>query len=83
VPEEVGDESGSSYIHPRNCRDCSLNAGVAAAGVSDGEDLDIAVAPTIRDNIVADDQPAHARTETRRTRVREFGELLLAASDSF
>ena len=47
-------------------------ASVAAAGISDGENLDLRPVPTIRDDVVANDQPAGAGAESRHTRVRKF-----------
>src|SRR6266851_3645313 len=46
-------------VHPdRVAR--ALKARVAPAGVSDGKNLDIAIAPAIRDDVGADDKSAHA-----------------------
>jgi hypothetical protein len=47
-------------------------ASVAAAGISDGEDLDLRPVPTIRDDVAPNDQPAGAGAQTRHTRVRKF-----------
>jgi hypothetical protein len=40
-----------------------LKASVAAAGMSDGENLDACVAPAVRNDVVTDDQPARARAD--------------------
>src|SRR6266567_1085988 len=47
--------------------------------MSDGKYLDTALAPTIRDDVVADDQPAGACAEARRAGVRKLGQQLLGA----
>jgi len=47
-------------------------ASVAPAGVPDGENLDACVVPAVRNDVVAGDQTARARTQARRAGIREL-----------
>ena len=60
-----------------------LDASIPWAGVSDGENLDIASASPIRDDIIPDNKPARARQWAGRAGIGKLGELLLCALEGF
>jgi hypothetical protein len=70
IEEETVEDKNGAGASGRNCTGACADASgscVAATGASDGENLDLGSASAIRDDIVADDQPARTRAEARRT----------------
>src|SRR4029077_5707126 len=64
-------------------RMASSKTGVAASGVPDGEDFHNAAMATIRDDVIADHQPARSRLQARRAGVRGLRQLPLRALPGF
>jgi hypothetical protein len=78
-------QSAAPWRCSRRCprRAEHLDASIPSAGVSDRENLEIASASPIRDDIIPDNKPARARDETRSTRVGKLRKLLLCPFEGF